>query len=88
MPVIKTALDHDQNLKVHSKLVRVPLAQLGDSFFGSGSGHTAKPIVDTVLMDVTGIINGSTTAVEVSYGESDWLYATSWRAVGLTKCKL
>lgn len=88
VPVAKTALDFRPGLAVHSKVVRVPLAQLGDTFFGSGSGQTAKPIVEPVLMDVTGVINGATTAVEVSYDGADWLFITSWRAVGLTRCKL
>ena len=88
VPVVKTALDFNPTLNVHSKVVRVPLAQLGDTFFGSGSGQTAKPIVEPVLMDVTGVINGATTSVEVSYSGADWLFITSWRAVGLTRCKL
>ena len=87
-PVLKTAIDNNPTVKVHSKVVRIPLAQLGDSYFGGGSGRTANPIVEPVLMDVTGKVNGSTTAVEVDYDGSDWLFVTSWRAVGLTRCKL
>jgi len=81
-------MDFVIDAKPHSKVVRVPLAQLGDTFYGKGSGHTAKPIIEDVLMDATGIISGATTAVEVSYGVGTWLYVTSWRAQGLTKCKL
>jgi len=39
-------------------------------------------------MDFTGKLNGATTTVEVSYSGADWIYSTSWRAVGLTRCKL
>ena len=60
----------------------------GIPFSGGGSGKTAKPIVETVLMDYTGKINGATISVEVSYSGSDWLFVTSWRAIGLTRCKL
>lgn len=88
VPVIKNVFNHDPYANVHSKIVRVPLAQLGDTFFGTGSGQTSKPIVETVLMDCTGKINAATTSVEVSYGGSDWLFSTSWRAIGLTRCKL
>ena len=88
VPVAKTAMDFNPTVNTHSKVVRVPLAQLGDTFFGSGSGQTAKPIVEPVLMDATGVIKGATTSVELSYAGADWLFITSWRAVGLTRCKL
>ena len=87
-PNVKTATNHDPEANVHSKIVRIPIAQLGDKFFGGGSGATAKPVVEDVLMDFTGKLNGATTTVEVSYSDSDWIYSTSWRAVGLTRCKL
>jgi len=64
------------------------MGQLGDSFFGSGSGHVTKPIIEPVLMDYTGKVNASTTAVETSYGGRTWMFTTSWRAEGLTRCKL
>jgi hypothetical protein len=88
IPVVKTGLDFNLDTKVHSKVVRISLAQLGDKYFGSGSGQTTKPIVENVLMDVTGKLNATTTSVEVSYDGSDWLFSTSWRASGLTRCKL
>ena len=88
VPVVKTALNKTPGHKVHSKVVRVPIAQLGDTFFGGGSGQTSKPIIETILMDVTGLINGATTSVEVTYGEADWLFVTSWRNIGLARCKL
>jgi hypothetical protein len=84
---MRSALSHDAYLHIHSKVVRVPLSQIGDGFFGGG-GQTAKPIVEPVLMDVTGKINGATTSIEVTYDGSDWLFVTSWRAVGLTRCKI
>ena len=70
--------------KLNSKVVRIPLGQIGDAFFGEGSGKTANPIIEDVLMDATGKLDGGTIAVEVD----DNLFLTSWRAVGLTKCKL
>lgn len=85
---IKTALDHNPETLSHSKVVRISLAQLGDTYFGKGSGQTTKPIIEPVLMDVTGKVNGSTTTLEVTYNDATWLYTTSWRAVGLTRCKL
>jgi hypothetical protein len=88
VPVVRTALDHSPSTLSHSKVVRIALGQLGDTFFGSGSGHTAAPIIEPVLMDATGKVNASTTAVEVSIGGRRELYVTSWRSVGLTRCKL
>jgi len=73
----------------HSKVVRIPLSQLGDKYFGGGSGRTAPPVVENVLMDATGKLNGSTTSVEVwTEDGTEWLISTSWRSIGLTKCKL
>jgi hypothetical protein len=88
VPNVKTATDHSPDAKPHSKVVRISLAQLGDAFFGAGSGRTTKPIIEDVLMDGTGKIPGATTAVEVSYGGAEWLFVTSWRARALTRCKL
>lgn len=88
VPVIKTAADHNPEVLAHSKVARFPLAQIGDSFYGGGSGQTANPVIESVLMDVTGKVNGSTTAVEVNFDGADWMFVTSWRASGLTRCKL
>ena len=88
LPILKTALKFDPSVIAHSKVVRIPLAQLGDSYFGGGSGHTANPIIETLLMDGTGKISGATTAVEMNYNGADWLFVSSWRAAGLTRCKL
>lgn len=88
VPNVKTGLNHEPDAHVHSKVVRIAIAQIGDKFFGGGSGATAKPVIEPVLMDFTGKLNGATTTVEVSYSGSDWIYSTSWRAVGLTRCKL
>jgi hypothetical protein len=88
VPNIRTAKDHAPSTIAHSKVARIPTAQLGDAYFGIGGGKTAKPIIETVLMDGTGKVNGSTTAVEVEYAGSLWMFITSWRAVGLTRCKL
>ena len=88
IPSVKTAINHDPSLIAHSKIVRIAMGQIGDAFFGGGSGHTTKPIIESVLMDYTGKVNASTTAVEVSYGGATWLFTTSWRAEGLTRCKM
>jgi hypothetical protein len=87
-PNAQTALSRDRSVKAHTKVVRISLAQLGDAFFGGGSGRTAKPIVETVLMDGTGLIESGTTAVEVLYDGETWMFVTSWKARGLTRCRL
>ena len=74
--------------KLNSKVVRIPLAQIGDTFFGKGSGKTVQPVIDPVLMDITGKADGATTSLEVQYGDHEFIFVTSWRAVGITKCKL
>ena len=86
--MVRTALNHDPSVIAHSKIVRIATGQIGDAFFGAGSGQTTKPIIEPVLMDYTGKVNASTTAVEMSYGGDTWLFITSWRAEGLTRCKL
>lgn len=88
VPNVMTAIDHNPDLLVHSKVVRIPMAQLGDKFFGRGSGQTAKPVIEPIVMDVTGKLNASTTTVEVSFNGGTYLYSTSWRAMGLSRCKL
>lgn len=88
VPNVMTAIDHNPDLFVHSKVVRIPMAQLGDKFFGRGSGQTAKPVIEPIVMDVTGKLNASTTTVEVSFNDGTYLYSTSWRAIGLSRCKL
>jgi hypothetical protein len=88
LPNIQTGLSNDRSVVAHTKVVRISLAQLGDTFFGGGSGRTAKPIVENVLMDGTGLIEGGTTAVEVLYDGETWMFVTSWKARGLTRCRL
>lgn len=85
---MQTGLSRDRSVKAQTKVVRVSLAQLGDTFFGEGGGRTTRPIVEDVLMDGTGIIEGGTTAVEVSVDGVPWLFVTSWKAKGLTRCRL
>jgi hypothetical protein len=88
LPNVQTGLSRDRSVKAHTKVVRISLAQLGDTFFGEGGGRTTKPIIEDVLMDATGVIEGGTTAVEVVVDGVTWLFVTSWKAKGLTRCRL
>ena len=71
---------------VHSpgKVVRIPAAQIGDKFYGRGSGRVAKPVVQTLFYDNTGVADCACTSVLID----NYLYVSGLFTQGLIKCPI
>ena len=75
--------DH-KNVHSPGKVVRIPAAQIGDMFYGRGSGRVAKPVVQNLFYDNKGVTNSTCTSVLID----DYLYISGLFTRGLIKCRI
>ena len=74
----------DDSTLVGGKVVKIPLAQLGDKFFGQGQGKNVQPVIETIFSDENGVSNATTTAILAP----PYLYLTGLFSKGLVRCNV